>query len=320
MCFILVTDDCNDKISLTSSPPLVESSFDSEVSLASPARDDALSSSFVPLTMRDITPPSAAARELLTINVRSLRVTKLTARLSHQLPRASPAFRSIYASSISSPVCFSDFKRRVSKSVLNYAHSRSHLDGLTKEEIHKILQPDLSDWRDPFSYTLSYHELVDVPGSPVSYSRSINMANVSKPFPLEKWVTLHLPHCQICRKHHQAHGGMEGFFRHNDTNMCPVADVLSWLSGEWRIPFASIPPAASRKNYESLFFDVKAIKKEIDRMKDWGTIIPGVAHLVHPAMGIIRDSDLREACRILNSIGRPSPSEEKKDVAINKLC
>ena len=51
-------------------------------------------------------------------------------------------------------------------------------------------------------------------------------------------------------------------------------------------------------------------------MKEWGTIVRGEAHLVHPAMAVVKDSDVQEMCGILKAIGRPSPSEDKRDIAI----
>ena len=53
-------------------------------------------------------------------------------------------------------------------------------------------------------------------------------------------------------------------------------------------------------------------------MKEWSVIVPGKPHLIHPVMAVIRDSDLHDACRILQAISHPSPSEEKCDIqAIN---
>lgn len=264
----------------------------------------------------DLAASSRAASNIIHLNVRSLKVKPLTARLSQQLPKPSAAFRSLYASSISAPVSLTDFRRKQSQAVLAYASQRKEIDGMSQEEVVKALRPETSNWKDPASYTLSYHELVDDPDSPVQYSRAINMANVSKPFPLKEWVDLHMPVCQTCQDHHARHGGLDGFFHHNARNECPFADVLSWLSGEWRIPLASMPPKAALDNYPSLYFDIPAITKEIKRMNEWGTIVRSEAHLIHPAMGVVKDSDVREACRILVAIGRPSPSEDKQDIAI----
>jgi Reverse transcriptase (RNA-dependent DNA polymerase) len=200
--------------------------------------------------------------------------------------------------------------------MLAYALQRKEVDGLSQEEIVKVLQPELFDWRDPGHYTHAYHALVDVPGSPVEYSREVNMTNTEKPFPLRPWVELHVAVCRPCQDFMRKCGSVEVFMHRNASNPCPLADTLSWLSGEWRIPFESIPPAGAKDNYKSLFYDIHAAKKEIDRMKEWGTIVPGEAHLVHPAMGVIRDSDLRDACRILHAIGRPSPAEDKKSIAL----
>jgi hypothetical protein len=213
-------------------------------------------------------------------------------------------------------VCLTEFRRKASQANLAYAKQRKDLDGFSEEEVLRALRPELFDWKDPGAYTFSYQEIVDGSNSAVQYTRQVNMSKAKGPFPLKEWVDLHRPVCQVCQDHWARHGGIEGFLRHNDRNQCPLADVLCWLSGEWRIPLASIPPKASLENYPSLYFDIPAITKEIQRMKEWGTIVRGEAHLVHPVMGVVKDSDVREVCRILSAIGRPSPSEDKKDVAL----
>ena len=159
------------------------------------------------------------------------------------------AFRSLYASSVSGPVSLVDFRRKQSQAVLAYAQQRKEVDGLSQEEIIKALRTEVLDPMEPSSYTLSYHDLVDAPDSPVTYSRAINMEHVNNPFPLKEWVALHMPVCQTCQDHHTRYGGLEGFMKHNVRNLCPFADTLSWLSGEWRIPLSSIPPKAALKNY-----------------------------------------------------------------------
>ena len=49
-------------------------------------------------------------------------------------------------------------------------------------------------------------------------------------------------------------------------------------------------------------------------MLQWHAIQPGQPLLTHPGMAVIRDGELYEACRILDAIGRPSPSTRKEDI------
>jgi len=201
---------------------------------------------------------------------------------------------------------------------LNYAHHRADVEGLTSAQIVKIFAPDASEWHDTEAFVASYHNLVDAPGSPVTYTRSVNRNPPFSSFPLQEWWDLHLPSCGKCTNHHREHGGFDKAMEHNADNPCAFADILSWLSGQWRIPFVSIPPPGARDNYESISYAPDLMQDEVDRMKDWSVLIPGQPHLIHPVMAVIRDSDLQDACRILCAIGHPSPSEDKRDIkAIN---
>lgn len=46
-----------------------------------------------------------------------------------------------------------------------------------------------------------------------------------------------------------------------------------------------------------------------------GVLYPATPKIVHPAMAVVRDSDLRDQLRILEAIGRPSPHRGPEEVA-----
>jgi hypothetical protein len=207
-------------------------------------------------------------------------------------------------------------RKKVNLGVMRLAAERKSQGDISTDQVIKIFSPDAFEWHDTEMFVASYHALVDAPGSPITYSRRVNTQSPVSSFPLQEWWDLHYPSCPRCTTHHHDHGGYEGAMRHNESNPCSFADVLSWMSGEWRIPFASIPPPGERENYETLHFAPDDMQAEVDRMKSWHVLVPGSPHLVHSVMAVIRDSDLQEACRILQSVGRPSPSEEKKDIRV----
>ena len=216
-------------------------------------------------------------------------------------------------------MALSALRKRVNVAALNFAQHRAEVDGFSRDQIVKIFTPDAAEWHDTEAFVVSYHHLVDAPGSPVTYTRAVDRHPPLSSFPLQEWWDLHRPSCSTCSSHHRDHGGFDGAMDHNADNTCSFADILSWLSGQWRIPFNSIPPPGSRDNYESLFYAPDMMQDEVDRMKEWSVIVPGIPHLVHPVMAVIRDADLHDACRILQAIGHPSPSEDKRDIAtINK--
>lgn len=257
------------------------------------------------------------------MNTRVLKKMPLSAKLAQRLPKPSPAvwsaFASVSASNLGRPVSLSSIRKQVNTAALNFAQHRKEVEGYSHEQLLKIFAPDALEWHDTEMFVSTYHQLVDAVDSPVQYTRAVNLGSSSlASFPLQEWWALHAPGCDRCTRHHHEHGTFEEAMAHNADNPCSFADILSWLSGEWRIPFASIPPPSGRDNYESLYFDPDAMQSEVDRMKEWRVIVPGKPHIVHPVMAVIRDSDLHDACRILEAIGHPSPSEAKEDIqAIN---
>jgi len=213
------------------------------------------------------------------------------------------------------PIALSAIRKRVNTAALKFAQARQEVEGMPTATIEKIFAHETFEWHDTDSFVWSYHNLVDVSGSPAVYTRRVDLQPPHVSFPLSEWWDLHRSFCKVCQAHHEAHDGYKGAMEHNTENMCSFADILSWLSGQWRIPLESIPPPGERNNYESLWYDPATVKAEIERMKEWAVLVPGRPHLIHPLMGVVRDSDLYDACRILQAIGHPSPSEDKKDVA-----
>ena len=264
---------------------------------------------------------AAAAWQAIRLHTRSLKVMPLSAKLAQQLPvpRHSrwSAFEAV-TKGIGQPVVLSALRKQVNTTALRYAQSRTHIDGLSAAQVVRVFAADTFEWHDTERFVMSYHDLVDSPGSPVVYTRAVDLQPPVSAFPLREWWAVHLPSCTICTQHDHAHGGFDKAMKHNADNPCVFADILSWLSGQWRIPFNSIPPPGARANYESLLYAPDLMQEEIDRMKEWSVIVPGKPHLIHPVMAVIRDSDLHDACRILHAIGQPSPSEEKREIqAIN---
>lgn len=251
---------------------------------------------------------------MLTVNLRVVRTVTVTEKLAQRLPNPSGASWSALSVVLSKRVTpsLSDMRRQVSKAALNYAQNKSEVDGFSREEINRILVPDVQDWYDTDAFVATYRGLVEAPQSPVKYVRRVN--SQSPHFPLQTWWNLHKEVCHKCSAHHFWHGDFESAAAHASTNDCSFIDTLAWLSGEWRIPFQSIPPAGERENYASLSYDPEAMQAEIERMIEWNVLVQGKPHLIHPAMGVVRNSDLHDACRILHAIGRPSPSENKKDI------
>lgn len=261
--------------------------------------------------------PVMAAQHTLLVNTRVIRTMPLSARLAARLPKGTPGWSAVdntLSQGGSAPVSLSSLRRKVNAAVIDYAQHRRQVDGLPVDTILKIFRPDRYAWDDTAGFVKAYRALVDAPGSPVVYSRAVNPSPFNSPFPLEKWWALHVRTCSGCDAHHHRHQSFLVAMQHNQSNPCVFADILSWLSGEWRIPFSEIPPRGAVENYESLSYDPTAMQAEIDKMKDWQVVIPGQPHVINPCMGVVRDSDVFDACRILQAIGHPSPTEDKKKV------
>ena len=121
------------------------------------------------------------------MNSRSLRVMPLSAKLAHQLPvpRHSrwSAFEAV-AKWIGQPVVLSALRKQVNVTALRYAQSRAEIDGLSTAQVVKIFAADTFEWHDTERFVMSYHDLVDAPGSPVEYTRAVDLHPPVSTFPL----------------------------------------------------------------------------------------------------------------------------------------
>lgn len=190
-------------------------------------------------------------------------------------------------------------------------------DKWSLKEIERLFFTNTPAWYDAEGFVWAYQDLVCDPASPVEYDRKIFISNIERPFPLATWWDYHRSDCKECLAHLASHGGdVMAALLANQHNSCWFADILSWLSGGWRIPLRERPGMGEHSNHASLLWSVSSMQPEIQRMIDHGVIIPGRPVLINPAMAVVRQSDIDERCRILREIGHPSPSSKPKDIDI----
>ena len=213
------------------------------------------------------------------------------------------------------PMSLSGLRRLVNKKVVQFAVNRSGDQSV--EEVRSLLTPSTHEWYDVEGFVRTYRDLVEEPTSPVTYKREVQLWNIHKPFPILDWWELHRPGCLDCEQHLQSYGGSALLaIGHNEANPCYFADVMSWLSGSWRLPLAQVPAPRKLPNHASLFWSPSSVVPEVERTFEWKVLVPRRPQLVHPIMSVIRDGELDEALRILDKIGRPSPSARKEDIEI----
>ena len=87
------------------------------------------------------------------------------------------------AKGIGQPVVLSALRKQVNVTALRYAQSRAEIDGLSTAQVVKIFAADTFEWHDTERFVMSYHDLVDAPGSPVEYTRAVDLHPPSLPFP-----------------------------------------------------------------------------------------------------------------------------------------
>ena len=173
-------------------------------------------------------------------------------------------------------------------------------------------------WNDAQGYVISYRAIIDSPDCPVPYSRVITMSSIHHPFPLPAWWGEHAPGCETCSRHEATHGGPIPALLDNHLNSCWFADIMAWLSGQWRTPLSAIPEPASRPNHPSLLWSPLAMRPEVARMLEWGVLNRVPPKLINPCMSVVKASDVAEQCRVAAALGRPCPSSLPQDVeAIN---
>lgn len=246
-----------------------------------------------------------------------LLVTTLSADHRRLLPKASTSLWSMATAVLSRsngvPTALSGIKRSINQVVTKYAPQKQ--SDMTAREIDQLFASSTPEWHDTAGFVAVYRRLVEADTSPVSYKR---IASPLSSFPLLQWWDFHLPHCQVCTAHEAAYPSRAAALRHNTENPCYFGDILSWLSGGWRLPLKELPSPGEIPNHPSMGWSPVSMRPEVKRMLEWRVISPGQPHLVHPGMAVIRDSELYDACRILEAIKQPSPSVQKKDIdAIN---
>lgn len=270
------------------------------------AQDDDLSSHFQSAMIMD----TGRFHPLISATTRQLLSAPLPPHLASELPdvRQDLGFEPTGQSRARSSVALSAIRRNSNKSLLLATAPAD-------DRLAKYRLPPAPEWDHVQGFVHGYHDLVDEPGGPVQYNRKISLANVDQPFRLQQWWDYLLSFCAVCQAHNQRWPSFEEVILNNESNPCPHADILSWLSGNWRIPLSKVPEPATRRNHPSLLWSVSSMQQEIDRMLQWRTIYPATPRLVHPAMAVVRESEVLEQCRILEAIHRPSPSIKVEDVA-----
>jgi len=127
-------------------------------------------------------------------------------------------------------------------------------------------------WYDAEGFVTSYRAIINSPECPVPYSATILMSNIHHPFPLPEWWGFHAPGCGVCSQHQVSCGGPIEALLANHRNPCWFADVIAWLSGQWRIPLSALPEPAERPDHVSLLWSPLALRPEVERMIQWGVL------------------------------------------------
>lgn len=265
-----------------------------------------------------VCPSTAKPSVILHTYVRSLHCRPLENDDRLQLPQQLgwSATEATLESTAGAPVSLVDLRRKANATALLFVQHRQECPEWSAAAIRQFFASDTWAWWDTEAYVNSYRRLVSSPGSFTHYDRSTAPSGPHTHLPLEHWWDLHKDACPECAAHHARWGSYSAAVEHGDDLKCHFVDILAWLAGNWRIPLQARPKPGKRPNYPSLFFEPHAMEKECHRMKQWGVLVPGEPVLAHATMGVIRDSDLLEACRLLRSIGRPSPSEDKKEIRL----
>ena len=254
---------------------------------------------------------------LLQSSVNHVLVSDLPPSDASQLPAASSSEWSMFDKARSRnpdrPVALSGIKREIIRTVAQYAIHRKQ--DMSPEEIEYFFSPEVPAWYDTSGMVTAYRNLVEHPHSPVSYDRKVNLHNTLTTFPITEWWNMHLPHCNTCSAHLAKEGGVvAAALSRNSDNECHFADIMSWLSGGWRLPLSSWPDRNEAPNHASLLWSPSSVVPEIVRMTEWRAIVPGKPHLVHPMMVVIRDGELNDQLRIMEAIGQPCPRTSKEDI------
>lgn len=248
-----------------------------------------------------------------------LLVAPMPKHLTPLLPKAKETWWSVIDELLARqkgiPVSLPAMQREVSRQVVQYAANRTEYQSVA--EVKALLaSTNTPSWHDVEGFVRTYRSLVEEPASPISYNKEIQIWNLNKPFPLSSWWELHRQGCDRCEEHLRAHGSEIAALSNNASNPCYFADIMCWLSAGWRMPLSELHEPDELPNHSSLYWSPSSVIPEVERMFDWGVLVPTKPRLVHPIMSVIRDGDLNDALRVLAKVGTPSPSERKEDVDI----
>lgn len=249
----------------------------------------------------------SSLHHVLARSMRQLLVAPLPASLKYLLPGEKEWSIIERELSQGKPVSLSALRRHVNRVL----HQETAGEAARQ-------RPQPHRWNDAEGYVTSYRAIIDSPDCPVPYSRVISMSSMHHPFPLPAWWAEHAPGCEVCSRHEAACGGPIQALLDNHLNPCWFADILAWLSGQWRTPLLAIPGPASRPNHPSLMWSPLAMRPEVERMLNWGVLNRRPPTLINPCMSVVKASDVAEQCRVAAALGRPCPSSLPQDVeAIN---
>lgn len=209
------------------------------------------------------------------------------------------------------PMSLSGLCRRVCQ--LTHLFTQERGSHASVSEAAAAAPPHKPEFWDAQGYVHGYHHIIDAPPYMVDYDRKIPLFTLSK-FPLQTWASYFQGQCAECARFYSKAGSIQAGLTLNHTNICTHADILCWLAGGWRLPFNSMPPPGRIPNHDSLLWSPASMAPEVKRMKDWGVLMPGDPHLVHPCMAVVRDGELATALRLLRSMGRRCEYSHKRDI------
>ena len=252
----------------------------------------------------------SALHPLLPQLLRQLMRAHLPSELKHLLPNVGVELWSAVEERRQAgiPISLKALQRHVNKALY---------EATTGDSSSRAAKPH--PWHDAEGFVTSYRAIINSPECPVPYSTTIPMSKLHHPFPLPEWWGFHAPGCNVCSQHQASCGGPLEALLANHLNPCWFADVLAWLSGQWRIPLSAIPEPAERPNHASLLWSPLTLRPEVERMIKWGVLTRQPPILINPCMSVVKESEVAEQCRVADALGRPCPGSRPQDVeAINQ--
>lgn len=145
------------------------------------------------------------------------------------------------------------------------------------------------------------------------YDRSIPVGPDHQPstdFILPEWLREHQRTCDHCKQW----TSFADYCAHNHVNTCYFSHIFTWLYGNWRFPLWRRPSPGIRDNHASFDWSPVSMQVETDRMLERGHLVEGEPDLIHPSMGVVKLSDIRDRLTALATIGQPSIHTEAHQV------